>query len=150
MHGAIFLHIAPVRNNDTSPVATQGAAGTYIYILADHHIARHGCLGMNKGAFMRHRFYTIEFVKHQIRFFPVRKQVPLNNATCSSRWFTTVIRYTPVLLPLCTSFASAVSTSPGMAAFVNVMVTSSATDKLFRLLHANANALSASEKVMPP
>jgi hypothetical protein len=36
------------------------------------------------------------------------------------------------------------------AGFVKLMDVSSATDKLFLLLHANANALSARENVIPP
>ena len=38
----------------------------------------------------------------------------------------------------------------GRVCFVNVMAVSKATDKLLRLLQANAKALSANENAMPP
>jgi hypothetical protein len=55
-----------------------------------------------------------------------------------------------VLLPLCSSLASAVNTSPTCTGFKKFMEVSNATDKTLRLLQANANALSAKEKAMPP
>src|ERR1017187_9649038 len=53
--------------------------------------------------------------------------------------------YSPVDLPLCISFASATSSSSTCTGFIKLIEVSNATDKLFRLLQAKANALSAIE-----
>lgn len=64
MNRTIFLHIAAIFNDDTAPVAADGSAWTYIYILPDDDIARNRCLWVNEGAFVDNGNEAFEFVDH--------------------------------------------------------------------------------------
>ena len=68
MYRAIFLHVAAIFNDNASPIAAQGCAGSNINLLADDHVTRNYRQRVYKGRFMYNGNKALEFVKHDALF----------------------------------------------------------------------------------
>ena len=60
----VFLNVAAVFNDDLSPIASDGGAGSDVHISADDHISRDVGLRVHIGRFVNDRLETVEFVDH--------------------------------------------------------------------------------------
>ncbi len=60
MNGTIFLHIATVFNNNSTPIAANGSAGPHIHLFTNYNITCNSSLWMNKGRRMNNGYKALE------------------------------------------------------------------------------------------
>jgi hypothetical protein len=60
VYGAIFLNVAPVLDDNLSPITTNHSARCDVNISTNGHVSHYGCLGMDKGCLVNNRPKTLE------------------------------------------------------------------------------------------
>jgi len=73
MNGTVFLYVAPIFDDDFSPIPSQTTSRANVYVFANDYIASNSCLWMHKRRRMDYGDEAFELVDHGFCFYICKK-----------------------------------------------------------------------------